>query len=66
MPKYIIRYNTGYGDMTTVEEFESLDEAERAAYETWREAAENNSDYEAILLTPESAEEWDHEDELGG
>ena len=63
MPKYLIKWNAGYGEMTDVAECASQEEADNIAYESWREAAESNADYAAEVLTQELAEdhgiEWD-------
>jgi hypothetical protein len=64
MPKYLITWNAGYGKSNEVGEFATQDEATDYAYEMWREEAENNSDYQAEILTPELAEEHGFEDEL--
>ena len=53
MKKYIIVWNTGYGDSAIVEEHPNQKAADASAYENWREEAENNADY--------SAQEWTRE-----
>ena len=57
MMKYIIRWNTGYGDNFEVIEAESMELAERESYESWRDDAESSADYEAMEYTDELAEE---------
>ena len=57
--KWIIRFNYGYGDDYEVIDADSREEAERAAYEAWREAAESQADYSAEEYTEEMAEELD-------
>jgi len=57
MPKYIITWNAGYGDEFEVVEVDSLEEAEEAAREEWKQDVENNASYEAVLYTEELAEE---------
>lgn len=64
MKKYLIKFNAGFGEETEVVEAETQEEATTAAYDAWRESAENNADYEAILLTKEIAEEYGFEDAL--
>jgi hypothetical protein len=64
MPKYITEVNYGYGDEVEVIEAENLTAAEMVAAEIWREGAENNASYQAILLTKDSAEEYGVEEEL--
>ena len=39
MPKFIIIWNTGYGDDAEVVEAEGQEEADKEAYERWREVA---------------------------
>jgi hypothetical protein len=48
MKKYIIKWNCGYGDNYDEIEAENEKEANMAAYEAWREDAENNADYDVI------------------
>lgn len=64
MAKYIIIWDAGYGKSSEVSECKNDEAAQKEAYERWREEAENQSDYEAVLLTPESAEEHDMQHEL--
>lgn len=47
MSKYIIRWNVGYGDSYDEVEAENLDGAVSLAFESWREEAESNADYDA-------------------
>ena len=61
MTKYLIVYNTGYGDMPDTEEFDTHEEASDYAYQMWRDAAESEAEYYAKELTPELAEEFDLE-----
>ena len=63
MGKYIIRWNTGYGDSAEVVEAENIDEAYKIAYEQWRDEAEGNADYSAEEYTKEEAENYGLEDE---
>jgi len=64
--KYLITWNAGWGDNQEVVTADSLEEAQKAAYEQCREEWENNSDYKAQELTKELAEEEGLEDELEG
>ncbi len=59
MPKFIIIWNTGYGDSAEVVEVVTQEVANMEAYEQWREEAENNADYKAIPYTQEDAEDYD-------
>jgi len=58
MPEYLIRWNTGYGNMHEVVEAESQEEANKIAYEIWREDVESEADYDAALLTDDLREEY--------
>ena len=53
MKEYIIRWDAGYGDNYDIIEAHDHEEAQYAAYESWREDAENNADYEAFEATEE-------------
>jgi len=48
MKKYIIRYNSGYGDNYETVEAENEEKANDIAYEAWREDAESQADYDVI------------------
>lgn len=48
MKKYIISVNYGYGDEVEEIEAESMQEAEKVAYEVWREGAESQAEYRVI------------------
>lgn len=59
--KYFIQYDiSGIGHMeeSYVEEFDTQEEADEAAYESAREQFENSSCYSARELTKELAEEF--------
>ena len=43
--KYIIQWNSGYGNMYETIEVETEEEAKGYAYEQWRQDAEDNADY---------------------
>jgi hypothetical protein len=58
MPKFIIRYNAGYGDEYDVVEAPTFEDAETEAYEAWKEAAEASADYGAEEYTEELAEDY--------
>lgn len=61
MPKFIIRTNAGYGNDYSVVEADTFRDAESMAYEAWREAVENNADYDAMEYTKENCEAYDLE-----
>lgn len=63
MAKWLIVYDYGYGEMSEVVECDTHAEAEQAAYEAWREGAENAANYFAEPLARENAENYGHEDE---
>lgn len=63
MPKYILSWDTGFGSKDhAVIDATDLDTARMAAYECWREQAENNADYDAEPYSPERAEELEIEE----
>lgn len=64
MPKFVIIWNAGYGENWDCVEAADQEEAQKAAYEAWRDDAENNADYRAEPLTKESAENYGLEHEL--
>lgn len=63
MAKYLVIYDIGYGEQTEVVELEnpSGSDLEDAAYEVWKEHAENNANYRAELLTKELADNYGEE-----
>jgi len=56
MAKWMINWDCGYGPSYEVVEADSRDEAEKIAYESWREDAESNASYGAEEYTKELAE----------
>ncbi len=48
MPKYIIRWDYGFGDNYDEIEADSVDGADAIAYDIWREDIEHQADYEVI------------------
>ena len=58
MTKYIIRWNAGYGDDYEEVDADSEEEAEKMAYEAWREEAENNADYGVEVWSKALAEDY--------
>ena len=58
MAKFLIVWNTKYGDSAEVIEAKVYAEANAAAYEAWREDAENSAAYKALLYTKEIAEDY--------
>ena len=59
MKKYIIIWDAGFGDEAKVVDAESQEEAQKEAYEQWREDAENNATYRAEPYSAELAENYD-------
>lgn len=59
MPKFIITWNAGYGECAEIVEAKNQDEADSAAYNSWREAAESEADFGAEPYTDERAESLD-------
>lgn len=46
--KYIIKWNSGYGDTYMEVEADNDKEAMNRAYDEWREEAESNADYAVV------------------
>jgi len=63
MEKFIIIWDAGYGESADIIEAESAEEANRAAYEAWREDAESNADYRAKPYSKELARDYDLEND---
>lgn len=57
MPKFIITWDGGYGDVSEVVEAENLDKAVDIAYEQWKEEVESNANYGAEPYTEDRAED---------
>lgn len=60
MPKFILKFESSsrYYDYE-VGEYDDQEKATMAAYELWRQAAEDNADYEAVPYTKEACEDAD-------
>ncbi len=56
--KFFITWDCGFGASHDVIDAPNMAEAEKAAYEVWREEAENNATYDAEPLTQEIIEDW--------
>jgi hypothetical protein len=57
--KFIIMWNVGYGNTYDVVDVKDKEEAEREAYESWKEDAESQGDYEVTCeWSEEAAEEY--------
>ncbi len=60
MPKYIIKWNAGYGDEFEEVEAENEKAATISAYEQWRDEIESNASYSTVgLSTDELKRECD-------
>jgi len=57
MMKFIIKWDAGYGTNYDVIDAVSLEDAQRVAYEQWKEEVESNADYDAMEWTQELEEE---------
>lgn len=64
MPKFLIVYDIGYGEMPDVVEAKDQEAASEMAYEAWRMAAEESANYWSEPFTEENARNYDLEDEL--
>ena len=66
MKKYIIEWDAGYGKNYDCIEAESLEDAQMAAYQSWKDEVDSNAEYGAKELTRDVAEDYGFEDELEG
>jgi len=57
MPKFIIKWDAGYGESVEEIEADTFEEASTIVYEMCMEEAENNVTYSAFDYTEELAEE---------
>jgi len=62
MAYYLIKHDCGFGEIASIVEAESEEEAVNIAYEAWREDAENSAEYSAELATFENVSSDSHED----
>ncbi len=56
--KWIIIWDSGFGEMAEEIEANTHEEAQAAAYEAWKEDAETNAVYGAHEYTEEMAEDY--------
>jgi len=61
MPKYLIKWNAGYGDNTAVVDCPTPQDADKEAYAAWNQDVQDNADYSAQELTEELARDYGHE-----
>ena len=66
MARYIISWNVGFGDEADEVDCQSQEEAEEAAYEAWKEAAESGANYSAVPWNARDAYELGLSDEDPG
>lgn len=57
--KCINFWDAGYGVSADTVEVENLEEANKEAYEMWRQDVEQQADYGAVEYTEASAEEYE-------
>lgn len=57
MPKFIIRWNSGYGNSFEVVDADDIEDANEKAYSSWHDEVESNADYDAVEYTEENADE---------
>lgn len=50
MPRYIIKWNAGYGDVFEEIELKDEEEALQYAYESWQGDVENDASYSVVGL----------------
>ena len=58
MPKYIIKWDAGYGENVDVVEADNLDDATDMAYQSWSDEAQSQAEYSAEEYSEELAEEY--------
>lgn len=56
--KYLIMFDAGYGETYDEIEADSLDEADKIAYECWRDEAESAANYWAKEMTDQLREDY--------
>ncbi len=56
MPKFIIKWDAGFGPCARVITAKDKDEADEFAYEAWKEDAESQADYSSEPYSKERAE----------
>lgn len=64
MPKFIIKWNAGFGESYDCIEAVDLEEAVDLAHDAWNDETQSNADYDALPLTEETASQYGYEDEL--
>ena len=64
--KYLIKWNAGYGHDFEVIDANDQSEADDAAYQSWKQAAEMEADYIAEPLTAELCDEYNIDPEEHG
>ncbi len=58
MPNFIISWDAGYGAVHMEVDAENEEEAEKMAYQEWKEDVESNAKYSAEPYTEEMAQEY--------
>ena len=58
MPKYIITWNAGFGVTAEIMETDSLEDAQKTAYEEWEQEAQASAEYSAKEYSEELADEF--------
>ena len=58
MPKFLIKWDAGYGSNYEAGEFENQEQAQDYAREQWTEESETNADYSAKPLTQEDIDNY--------
>lgn len=64
MPKFIIKWDAGFGENYECGEADDLEDATEWAHQEWLQEAQSNASYEAIPLTQETAAQYGYESEL--
>lgn len=59
MRKFIIRTNVGFGSSYEIVDASDEEDANNLAYDSWREQAEANADYDVIEYSKENCKNYD-------
>lgn len=57
MPKYIVKWNAGYGEEFEEVEADNEDTATRIAYANWKEDVESNASYSTVGISTHELKE---------
>ena len=58
MPRFIVRWDAGFGDCYVDIEADDYEDALKVAHDHWKEDVESQADFDAEEYTEEKAEEY--------